>query len=255
MGNPKHAVIVADSITIADDRGVVVLRDASFTIYAGEIVGLAAVEGGGAGQHELLRAIAGRRPVRHGSLSRPGAVGFIPEDRQRDALVLDFPLYENIALRGAGGARGRRPWHALRANARALVAEFDIRTPDETVRVRTLSGGTQQRLVLARELADPTDARTGAAGAPPTPTPTPTSTPSAALVAENPTRGLDLHATAAVHARLRAARDRGTAIVLYASDIDETLALADRILVLAGARLREVPRDRAAVGHAMLGLT
>jgi simple sugar transport system ATP-binding protein len=233
------AIVTASHITLADDRGIVVISAASFVIRAGEIVGLAAVEGAGSGQYELLRALSGRRPVLDGTLAVPPDVGFVPGDRQRDALILDFPLYENIALRGAGRARGRLPWRGIRDHTRGLLAEFAVRAASDAVAASTLSGGNQQRLVLAREM----HRSLGAAVA------------TSALVVENPTRGLDLHATAAVHARLRSARAAGMAVVIYASDIDETLALADRILVLAHGTVREVPHDRDLVGRAMLGLT
>ncbi len=225
------SVIVAQHITIADERGSVRIADASLTVRAGEILGVAAVEG--EGQRELLRALAGRQPIASGRLEAPADTGFVPEDRQRDALVLSFPLYENVALRGAGRRRGRIGWGRVRARTRELLAVFDVRSPGENVPASTLSGGNQQKLVLARELeGDPR-----------------------ALVVENPTRGLDIQAMAAVHARLRAARDRGTAIVLYASDVDEVLALADRVIVIAQRRVSEVPMDRETVGRAMLGVT
>jgi len=225
----RGAVIVADHISIADDRGVVRIRDASFAVRGGEIVGIAALEG--AGQHELLRALAGRAQAVAGTLATPGHVGFIPEDRQRDALVLSFPLYENVALRGAGRRRGRVRWRLVRAHTASIVAAHDIRPGNIATPASALSGGNQQKLVLARELDD---------------------NPSA-VVADNPTRGLDIQATAAVHTRLRTARDRGAAVVLYTSDIDEMLALADRVLVIARGQVRGVVHDRDAVGRAMLG--
>jgi simple sugar transport system ATP-binding protein len=118
---------------------------------------------------------------------------------------------------------------------------FDVRGPEAGAAMRTLSGGNQQRLVLARELDDAFDG-----------TPS-TVDRSLALVIENPTRGLDVRATADVHARLRAARDRGAAVVVYSSDLDEVLSLASRVLVAYAGTLREVPLDRDAVGRAMLG--
>jgi simple sugar transport system ATP-binding protein len=224
------AVLVAENITLVDDRGVTMIEGASFTVRGGEILGIAAVDG--AGQHELLRALAGRHPLTVGRLDGPADVGFVPEDRQRDALVLNFPLYENVALRGAGSRRGTVPWHHMRDHTLELMGEFDVRAESEGSLAATLSGGNQQRLVLAREL----DGRPRV------------------LVAENPTRGLDIQAMAAVHERLRAARDQGMAVVLYAGDLDEVLALADRVLVIADHKVREVPLDRELVGRAMLGL-
>jgi general nucleoside transport system ATP-binding protein len=225
----RGPVIVADDVSIADSRGITMIRNASFSVRGGEIVGIAALEG--AGQHELLRALAGRAQAVAGTLATPGRVGFIPEDRQRDALVLSFPLYENVALRGAGRRRGRVRWRLVRAHTASIVAAHDIRPGNVAAPASALSGGNQQKLVLARELDD---------------------NPSA-VIADNPTRGLDIQATAAVHTRLRSARDRGAAVVLYSSDIDEMLALADRVLVIAGGQVRGVVHDRDAVGRAMLG--
>jgi ABC-type uncharacterized transport system ATPase subunit len=125
------------------------------------------------------------------------------------------------------------PWRRIERQTRELLGAFDVRAAGPRVAARTLSGGNQQKLVLARELSD----------AP------------AALVVENPTRGLDIRASAAVRERLRAARAAGTAIVMHSGDLDETLALADRILVVHAGRVREAPRDRDVVGRMMLGAT
>jgi ABC-type uncharacterized transport system ATPase subunit len=224
-----HDVLIADALVVHDARGVARVRHASFTVRAGELVGLAAVEG--AGQHELLRAVAGLLAPTAGRLHGPAEVGFVPEDRHRDALLLDASLTENLALRGAGARTGRVPWRALADRTRALLAARDVRADGPAVLARTLSGGNQQKFVLARALDD----------APP------------ALVVENPTRGLDFRATAAVHEALRAARAAGIAILCYSSDLDEVLALADRVLVLHDGVVRAVPRDREQVGRAMLG--
>lgn len=241
--SPAHAVIVAKHITVQDEAGQPRLRDASLVIHAGEIVGVAGVEG--SGQRELLRALAGRMPIASGSLERPEQVGFVPEDRHRDAVLLDRSLTDNVALRSAGQRRGGMPWRALRARAHALMHSFDVRAPSTESIMRTLSGGNQQKLVLAREMT-----RLERPGA------TVTGAPLAcqALVVENPTRGLDVRATADVHARLRTARDAGAAIVLYSRDLDEVFALASRIVVVHAGALREVPNDRDAVGRALLGV-
>ncbi len=226
----KVEVIRADRVSLTNARGATVVRNASFAVRRGEIVAIAAIEG--QGQHELLRALAGRVRVADGTLTIPDRVGFVPEDRQRDALIVDFPAYENIALRGIGRARGRVLWANVREHTRQLLRDFDIRAAGDATPPRELSGGNQQRLVLARELD----------GDPP------------AVVAENPTRGLDVQASAAVQERLRAARDAGAAVVVYASDIDDSLSIADRVLVVAHGQVREVPLDREVVGRAMLGL-
>jgi simple sugar transport system ATP-binding protein len=170
-----------------------------------------------------------------GELSRPGEVGFIPEDRHHDAVLLDRSLTENVALRGAGARRGAIDWSSLEAHTRALVTAFQVRAPDLRTPLRTLSGGNQQRLVVARELH--ASGRTGPH----------------AIVAENPTRGLDVRATADIHDRLRQASREGSAIVLYSTDIDEVLLLATRVLVAHDGNLREVTLDRDMIGRAMLG--
>lgn len=223
------AVLHAAGLTLRDARGVVLVRDATLSVHGGEIVGLVAIEG--AGQHELLRALAGRRAADGGTVAIPDDLGFVPEDRHRDALLLDATLTENTALRGAAARRGRVRWAELATTTRRIIATRDVRADGERMRARTLSGGNQQKFVLGRELD----------GAP------------AALVVENPSRGLDFRATEAVHQALRAAATAGAAVLLYSSDLDEVLTLADRIVVLEGGRLVQVPRDRDAVGRAMLG--
>jgi simple sugar transport system ATP-binding protein len=207
------------------------LRGVRLTVDGGEVVGIAAVEG--SGQHELLRVLAGRLAPSAGRVQRPAALGFIPEDRHRDAVLLDASLTENVALRGAGARRGRMAWPEQAHHTTQLMATHDVRAASEAVPMRTLSGGNQQKLVLARELGDID-----------------------ALVAENPTRGLDFMATAAVHQALREARDRGVAVVVYSSDLDEVLALADRVVVLHAGVAHAMPTmDRDIIGAAMLGTT
>ena len=223
------AVLAARQAAWRDERGVLRVRGATVAVHAGEIVGIAAVEG--AGQHELLRLLAGRLEPTEGEVRRPERVGFVPEDRHRDALLLDAPLFENTALRGAGARRGRMPWSALRESTAMLLTRFDVRAPGPQAIARTLSGGNQQKYVLGRELADQPKA----------------------LVVENPSRGLDFKATAAVQEALRAARNAGTAVVVYSSDLDEVLLLADRVYAMHGGDVHEVPADRESVGRAMLG--
>jgi ABC-type uncharacterized transport system ATPase subunit len=223
------AVLSARHVTYRDARGTTRLRDVSLDVRAGEIVGIAAVEG--AGHHELLRILAGRLEPTGGSVTRPVRIGFVPEDRHRDALMLDAPLDENIALRDAGLRRGRMPWAAIRAQTTALLHARDVRAAGAQVLTRTLSGGNQQKLVLGRELADDPQA----------------------VVVENPSRGLDFNATAAVQEALRDARAAGAAVLLYSSDLDEVLMLSDRVFALFDGRLVETVHDRDAVGRAMLG--
>jgi general nucleoside transport system ATP-binding protein len=217
-------------VSIRDAGGVNRLGPVTLSIHAGEIVGVAAVEGNG--QRELLRVLAGRSAATAGVVTIPATVGFIPEDRQRDALIQDFTLRDNVALLGAGARHGLMRWADVRDASRELLRDYDVRAADETVRAATLSGGNQQKLVAGREIEGS----------------------HTALVAENPSRGLDVQATAAVHGRIRAARDAGMAVVLYSSDLDEIIAIADRVIVVFAGRVTEVPLDYESIGRAMLGL-
>ena len=205
------------------------MRSATLQVCAGEIVGIGAVEG--AGQHELLRLLSGRLSPTSGTRVIPASVGFVPEDRHRDALLLDAPLYENTALQGAGARRGVMDWDGFRARTSAMLQRFDVRAPGADASARTLSGGNQQKLVLGRELDAARDA----------------------LVVENPSRGLDFVATEAVHRALRAARDAGMAIVVYSSDLDEVLSLSDRVYAMHEGVLIESVKHRDELGRAMLG--
>lgn len=227
---PGRVVFSAQNLTLVGPAGTERVHHVTVDICAGEIVGIAGVEG--SGHHELLRALAGRLAPTSGTLERPDHVGFVPEDRHRDALVMEFSLTENVALHQAGRLRGVIAWHAWEDQTRQLLESFDVRPATPASAATTLSGGNQQKLILARELAD------GPPG----------------LVVENPSRGLDIAATAAVHARLVRARDEGTAIAMYSSDLDELLAIADRVVVLHAGYLHHVPPNRTAVGRAMLGV-
>ena len=225
----SEPVAMLEEVVAVDAKRRETVR-ATVAIYPGEVVGIAGIEG--AGHHTLLRVLAGRTHPVSGRVRRPTEVGFIPEDRHREAIILDFSLTENVALRGAGGRRGRIPWRVMHQQTAALLREFDVRATGATIQARTLSGGNQQRLVLARELT----------GRP------------ALVIAENPTRGLDVRATAEVHNRLRVARDSGAAIVLYSSDLDEVLALSTRVLAVHAGSIREVAPAKDLVGRVILGL-
>lgn len=232
-----RVVIAAESLELRGADGAIAIRDASFVIHSGEIAGVAAVEG--AGHRELLRALGGRLQPARGVLRLPPSAGYVPEDRARDALVLSFSLVENVALAGSGCARGRTPWRALERRTEELLTGYDVRAADVSVAARTLSGGNQQKLVLAREFE--AAAMGSAVG-------------DRAVVLDNPTRGLDVVAASSVYRRLRDARDAGVAVVVYSTDLDEVIALADRVLVVHAGAVRELPADREAVGRAMVGL-
>jgi ABC-type uncharacterized transport system ATPase subunit len=230
-GPSGEPVLSLQDVSVRQPDGRVVLSHASLTVGQGELVGIAGVEG--AGQHALLRVMTGRLTPSAGQVIAPRQVGFIPEDRHRDAIVLDMTLAENVALRGLAARRGRMNWSDLRTRTERMLTTLDVRAQGPDAPIASLSGGNQQKVVVGRELE-----------------PLP-----AALVAENPTRGLDIRATAAVHERLRAARDAGSAVVIYSSDIDELLELADRVLVMHAGVLTPVSATREAIARAMLGAT
>ncbi|HEU4700602.1 MAG TPA: ATP-binding cassette domain-containing protein [Gemmatimonadales bacterium] len=240
QGEPpvRPALVVADHLDLPRESGYgVVLRDGSLVVRAGEIVGVAAVEGNG--QRELLRAVAGLVQPLRGRLEVAQPVAFIPEDRTTEGLIPELSLAENVTL-GLGdraawvhGTRLRRiDWRAARRRTAELIRQFGVRAAGPTAPAASLSGGNQQRIVVARalELAP------------------------RVIVAENPTRGLDVAAAREVHERLRAAAAAGAAVLVHASDLDEVLALATRVLVVAGgAILAPGPAPtRATVGALML---
>ena len=226
----QNAVVVrADEMVVRDARGVLMVRGATLSVAGGEILGVAGVAGSGA--KEFLHAIAGRLRPSGGVLELPNAIGFIPEDRQHDALLMDESIAANVALRGAGKRRGWLRTRAMESDAERLVHDAGIRATSVRAVVSTLSGGNQQRLIVARELA----------GRP------------SLLVAVNPTRGLDVLATASIQQRLRDAAADGMAVVYYTADLDELVDIADRVVVVFDGRVRDVARDRDAVGRAMLG--
>jgi simple sugar transport system ATP-binding protein len=247
---PTQTVAAFAARAIAAGEGAHALRDATFDVRGGEIVGIAGVEGNG--QVALADAIAGIVPYA-GTMSlrdRPlegvdaaGRIGAglraIPQDRQREALVLDWSITDNVALGDQSRAPMRRGIAVDRGAARTLatqiVERFDVRTPSIRARVGALSGGNQQKVVVGRALAH----------AP------------AFVVAFQPTRGIDVGAAALVQSRLIEARNAGAAVLLVSFELDEVLALSDRILVLyRGAIAGSFERgafDRARIGALMAG--
>jgi general nucleoside transport system ATP-binding protein len=211
------------------------VRDANFSVAGGEILGIAAVEGNG--QRELLRALAGIvRPLR-GKVECDRPVSFIPEDRTTEALISELDLTWNLVLgvgRTAPWVHGWcLDWDVARQRTEALIREFGIRAPSAGVPAGALSGGNQQKLVVARALERLPRV----------------------IVAENPTRGLDVQAGRFVWERLRDAAANDVALIVYSTDLDEILTWATRVLVIAKGRIVSVAADssRAQVGAIMLG--
>ena len=197
-------------------------------IRAGEIVGIAALDGAAT---PLLRALAGRSSTFEGIVNRPSRIGFVPENRKEEALIDEFTLTENLALASAGERRGLMNWPELSSLASTVIDEFNVHTEGPDQFPAQLSGGNQQRFVLGRELRNN----------PPL------------LVLENPTQGLDLNAAAFIHSRMRDARDQGSAITFYSSDLDELAEISDRVLVVSRSGIIEVEPDRSRIGNALLG--
>jgi simple sugar transport system ATP-binding protein len=255
---PGAPLLLARELLADSDRGRPALCGLSFELRAGQVLGVAGVDGNG--QRELAEVLCGLRPAR-GSLLFDGAEGLsggwarspasarargvvhLPEDRHRHALCGPLSLEENLALGHHGAAPYARGPRGLlldrpgrRAAAERLLASFDVRPPDPLATAAALSGGNQQKLVVARELA----------GGP----------PPRLVVAVQPGRGLDLVATARVHAALRAARDAGAAVLLVSLDLDELRALSDRILVLFDGRAQGLcapDQSDEQLGRLMLG--
>ncbi|HEX6669438.1 MAG TPA: ATP-binding cassette domain-containing protein [Gemmatimonadales bacterium] len=228
-------VVRLEDVEVARESGLgIALRGASVTVAAGEIIGVAAVEGNG--QRELLRTIAGRlRPVR-GFRQVREPVAFIPEDRTTEGLIPEMTITENIVLGSSGSEPWLRgptvDWRVAEAWTAGLMEDLAVAAPGPWVPAASLSGGNQQRVVAGREL----------------------SRRPAVVVAENPTRGLDIRATAAIHGRLRRAASEGAAVVFHSSDLDEVIGLATRILVATKGQLIEAPAaaTRDALGALML---
>ncbi len=210
------------------------LRDANMIARAGEVVGVAAVEGNG--QRELLRAIAGMAKAQSGRIKVAAPVVLIPEDRTSEAVIGDFSLTENLVLsQGRSAPWIRGPWIRWREahdRTKQLIESFGVQASGSGMPARGLSGGNQQRMVIAAALERHP----------------------AVLVAENPTRGLDFKATAEIHERLRDAAGAGVAVIVHLADLDELMSVTDRIVVLAAGIATEMPAgaSRDAIGRQML---
>jgi general nucleoside transport system ATP-binding protein len=231
----RQPLVRVESLDVGRDGGLgIVLRGASLVVGPGEIVGVAAVEGNG--QRELLRAVAGRIHPLRGMREVAEPVAFIPEDRSTEGLIPEMTLTENVVLGSSGSdpwIRGRSiDWREARARTAALLDEYAVAAMGPEAPAATLSGGNQQRVVVAREL----------------------SRRPRVVVAENPTRGLDIRATATIHARLRRAASEGAAVLFHSSDLDEVLELATRVVVASRGVLIQPPpgATRETIGALML---
>ncbi|WIA99047.1 ABC transporter ATP-binding protein [Curtobacterium sp. MCBA15_012] len=242
--------LVVDHVTVTDPSGVVLVDDVSFTVRRGEVLAIAGVQGNG--QTELTEAIIGLEPVHAGRIVLDGkeltgrtvkqvldaGVGFVPEDRKEDGLVGEFTIAENLMLDRADHDEFVRAGTIRAAERDAFadekIAEFDIRTPSRATAAGRLSGGNQQKIVLAREL----------------------SRELRLFVAAQPTRGIDVGSIEFVHKRIVATRDTGVPVIVVSTELDEVVALADRIAVMyRGGIVGIVPADtpRDVLGLMMAG--
>jgi ABC-type uncharacterized transport system ATPase subunit len=219
-------VLRAHDLSVDDDRGVTMVSGLDLEVRAGEIFGIAGVEGNG--QRELVEALMGMRPKRQGRVEIVGqdvttasprqitdlGVGHVPEDRTKHGLVGPFSISDNLVLtqyrNQPFSKRGLRNDGAIADHARAMVERFDIRTPSPFVPVQTLSGGNQQKVIIARELHGV----------------------DRLLVVAQPTRGLDVGSIEFIHRRIVEMRDQGAAVLLVSAELDEVLNLSDRIGVI-----------------------
>jgi simple sugar transport system ATP-binding protein len=250
--SPGEPLLQVEDLRAVDDRGLESVRGISFEVRAGEIVGIAGVDGNG--QSELVEVLSGLRRTAAGSVRLAGrditgagareivdlGMGHVPQDRQRRGLVLDFTLAENLVLHDYDEEPNSRfgwlfPARIVR-RARELLQRFDVRGGGPEAKASSLSGGNQQKVVLAREIGrDPS-----------------------MLLAAQPTRGLDVGAIEFVHRQLVEARDRGKGVLLISLELEEILSLSDRILVMyEGAIVAEYETDvtEEQLGIAMIGGT
>ncbi len=247
---PGEPVLRLEDVVVRDDRGLVAVDHVSLSVHAGEILALAGVQGNG--QTELVEAVAGMRDVESGRITLggrditnatprhvlDGGLGHIPEDRQRYGLVMSMTLADNLVLntprRAPFAARGTRNLGAVRANAEDLVGRFDIRTTSVESPLSALSGGNQQKVIVARELSRPLEV----------------------LVAAQPTRGLDVGSIEYVHRQIVEQRNEGLAVLIVSSELDEVMALGDRIAVMHAGQITGVvdpSTSREQIGLLMAG--
>jgi ABC-type uncharacterized transport system ATPase subunit len=250
---PKNVVLKVKNLTVMDRSQKIEVDDITFDVRAGEILGIAGVQGNG--QTELVRCLTGLMKAESGEISILGqnitgksprkiteqGVAHIPEDRQKDGLVLQSPVQDNLVL----STYYKKPFakgiilqpHRIAENAKKLVNDFDIRTPGISSAVSGLSGGNQQKVIVAREFSRPIKL----------------------LIASQPTRGLDVGSIEYIHRRMIEKRDEGCAILLVSTELDEVMQLADRIAVMyRGKILSIVDADivtKEELGLLMAGIT
>lgn len=247
---PGATVLELRDLVVRDDRGLTAVNGVSLDVHEGEILALAGVQGNG--QTELVEAIAGMRPIESGTVTLNGrditnrspreildaGLGHIPEDRQRDGLVMALSVADNLVLntprRAPFARRGTRNLVAVQTNAERLIADFDIRAESPREPVSSLSGGNQQKVIVARELSRPLQV----------------------LVASQPTRGLDVGSIEYVHRQMVEHRNQGHATLVVSSELDEVLALGDRIAVMYAGRISGIvdpSASRETIGLLMAG--
>ena len=244
---PSAVVLTVENLQVQDDRHATTVHDVSFQVREGEILGIAGVQGNG--QRELVEALTGLRPVVSGQVMLTGhdtthappreitelGTGHVPEDRHKHGLVLTFPVRDNLVLctyYESPYAKGVEvDEKQIERKAEKLVEEFDIRTPSTGTLVGSLSGGNQQKVIVARELDRPVKL----------------------LIVNQPTRGLDVGSIEFIHHRIVDARDRRTAVLLVSAELDEIMSLSDRIAVMYKGRILDTLDARDATRE-QLGL-
>jgi general nucleoside transport system ATP-binding protein len=228
---PGNTILHVENLQVQDDRRVTTVHDVSFDVREGEILGIAGVQGNG--QRELVEALTGLRPIIGGKVILTGhdithatpreiterGTGHVPEDRQKHGLVLSFPIRDNMVLCTYYQSPFARGFEiddkAISARAQKLVTEFDVRTPSINTTAGSLSGGNQQKVIVAREMDRPVKL----------------------LIVNQPTRGLDVGSIEFIHHRIVEARDRNTAVLLVSAELDEIMSLSDRIAVMYKGRI------------------
>ena len=231
---PKEVVLSIKDLVVNENRGVPAVKNLSLDVRAGEIVGIAGIDGNG--QSELIQAITGLRKVESGSIELKGdsivglhprqitelSVGHVPEDRHRDGLILEMMISENIALqtyyKEPHSKNGILNYSNITSYAKKLMEEFDVRAASEFVPAVALSGGNQQKAIIAREIDRDPDL----------------------LIVSQPTRGLDVGAIEYIHKRLIEERDNGKAVLVVSFELDEILNVSDRIAVIHDGKIQGI---------------